>query len=174
MKYFTFLVLIVFTSCFKGSGNNSDRPAFSRFQSVGQRVQTSLDQINLRENYYNDIFYLNYTAALFPPQGSGIQATNSLVHKGSYLLVTYNTAKDTIRGGVDLISLNEMNLLDTKIFDDMEFSEIVEFNESLEDEPEKVNTDPYGDGWMIKVKFSDASQLEGLMSADDYKTLINA
>lgn len=52
--------------------------------------------------------------------------------------------------------------------------EIVEFNETLEDEPEKVNTDPYGEGWMIKVKFSDASQLEGLMSSDDYKALINA
>ena len=52
--------------------------------------------------------------------------------------------------------------------------EIIEFNESLEDEPEKVNSDPYGDGWMIKVKFSDASQLEGLMSADDYKALIGA
>ena len=52
--------------------------------------------------------------------------------------------------------------------------EIVEFNETLEDKPEKVNSDPYGEGWMIKVKFSDASQLEGLMSADDYKALINA
>ena len=52
--------------------------------------------------------------------------------------------------------------------------EIIEFNETLEDEPEKVNTDPYGDGWMIKVKCSDVSQIDGLMSADDYKTLIGA
>jgi len=52
--------------------------------------------------------------------------------------------------------------------------EIVEFNESLEDEPEKVNTDPYGDGWMIKLKFSDASQLDNLLSADAYKELIGA
>lgn len=50
--------------------------------------------------------------------------------------------------------------------------EIIEFNESLEDEPEKVNTDPYGDGWMIKVKCSDISQLDDLLSADDYKNLI--
>ena len=49
---------------------------------------------------------------------------------------------------------------------------IIEFNESLEDEPEKVNSDPYGDGWMIKVKCSDVSQLEDLLSADDYKALI--
>jgi len=52
--------------------------------------------------------------------------------------------------------------------------EIIEFNESLEDEPEKVNSDPYGDGWMIKVKCSDVSQLDDLLSADDYKALISA
>ena len=52
--------------------------------------------------------------------------------------------------------------------------EIIGFNESLEDEPEKVNTDPYGDGWMIKVKCSDTSQLDSLLSADDYKALIGA
>ncbi|MFK7812236.1 MAG: glycine cleavage system protein GcvH [Maribacter sp.] len=50
--------------------------------------------------------------------------------------------------------------------------EIVEFNESLEDEPEKVNTDPYGEGWMIKIKMSDASQFEDLLSDADYKALI--
>jgi len=52
--------------------------------------------------------------------------------------------------------------------------EIVEFNEALEDEPEKVNTDPYGEGWMIKIKFSDASEVEDLLSAEDYKALIGA
>ena len=52
--------------------------------------------------------------------------------------------------------------------------EIIEFNEALEDEPESVNSDPYGAGWMVKVKYSDASQLEGLLSADDYKELIGA
>ena len=52
--------------------------------------------------------------------------------------------------------------------------EIIAFNESLEDEPEKVNSDPYGEGWMIKVKCSDLSQAENLLSADDYKELIGA
>jgi glycine cleavage system H protein len=50
--------------------------------------------------------------------------------------------------------------------------EIVEFNESLEDEPEKVNTDPYGAGWMVKIKFSDASQLDDLLSDVAYKEII--
>ncbi len=52
--------------------------------------------------------------------------------------------------------------------------EIVEFNEGLEDEPEAVNSDPYGNGWMIKVKFSDASQINDLLSAEGYKELIGA
>ncbi|MFV0540330.1 MAG: glycine cleavage system protein GcvH [Aestuariibaculum sp.] len=52
--------------------------------------------------------------------------------------------------------------------------QIIEFNELLEDEPEKVNSDPYGDGWMIKVKCSDLSQVEALMSAEDYKNLVGA
>jgi glycine cleavage system H protein len=50
--------------------------------------------------------------------------------------------------------------------------EIVEFNEALEDEPEKVNSDPYGDGWMVKIKFSDASELEDLLSDAAYKEII--
>lgn len=52
--------------------------------------------------------------------------------------------------------------------------EIIEFNEILEDEPEKVNSDPYGDGWMIKLKCSDLSQADKLLSSDDYKKLIGA
>lgn len=52
--------------------------------------------------------------------------------------------------------------------------EIIEFNTLLEDEPEKVNSDPYGDGWMIKLKISDPSQIDALLSADAYKALIGA
>lgn len=52
--------------------------------------------------------------------------------------------------------------------------EIVEFNDALESNPELVNTDPYGEGWMIKVKVSNASDVNELLSSDDYKTLIGA
>lgn len=52
--------------------------------------------------------------------------------------------------------------------------EIIAFNESLEDEPEKVNTDPYGDGWIIKVKISDSSEVEGLLNDTEYKELVGA
>ena len=46
------------------------------------------------------------------------------------------------------------------------------FNEKLETSPEVVNEDPYGEGWMIRVKISDVAQFDELLSADDYKNLI--
>ena len=51
--------------------------------------------------------------------------------------------------------------------------EIVEVNDALDDTPETVNEDPYGEGWMIKVKLADTSGLDGLMSSEDYEAFIN-
>ena len=50
--------------------------------------------------------------------------------------------------------------------------EIIEFNESLESNPELVNSDPYGEGWIVKVKFSDKSQYDNLLDSAAYKELI--
>ena len=52
--------------------------------------------------------------------------------------------------------------------------EIIEFNDSLESDPEKVNTDPYGDGWMVKVKIANPAEIEELLSDASYKELIGA
>ncbi|MDG1014966.1 MAG: glycine cleavage system protein GcvH [Flavobacteriaceae bacterium] len=52
--------------------------------------------------------------------------------------------------------------------------EIIEFNESLEQVPEKVNEDPYGEGWMIKIRVTDSRELDSLLNADNYKSLIGA
>ena len=52
--------------------------------------------------------------------------------------------------------------------------EIVEFNDSLETEPEKVNSDPYGDGWMIKLRMTNTEELEQLLDDEDYKKIIGA
>ena len=52
--------------------------------------------------------------------------------------------------------------------------EVIEFNEKLEDDPELVNTDPYGEGWMIKVSISDASEIDSLLDAGAYKEVIGA
>tara|TARA_B100001057_G_scaffold282098_1_gene282431 strand:- start:785 stop:1165 length:381 start_codon:yes stop_codon:yes gene_type:complete len=50
--------------------------------------------------------------------------------------------------------------------------EVIEFNEILEDEPELVNTDPYGKGWMIKVSIYDNSQIGDLLDAETYQKII--
>ncbi|AXB56502.1 MULTISPECIES: glycine cleavage system protein GcvH [Flavobacterium] len=52
--------------------------------------------------------------------------------------------------------------------------EIIAFNEDLESAPETVNSDPYGAGWMIKIKIADASEIDSLLSDEAYKTLIGA
>jgi glycine cleavage system H protein len=50
--------------------------------------------------------------------------------------------------------------------------EIVEVNEGLSDSPEKVNSDPYGEGWMVKVRLSDQAELDQLMDVNQYKELL--
>lgn len=51
--------------------------------------------------------------------------------------------------------------------------EVLEFNENLEDNPELINSDPYGEGWIIKVSISDFSELEDLLSSEDYQNLVS-
>lgn len=50
--------------------------------------------------------------------------------------------------------------------------EVLAFNEKLEDEPQLINSDPYGEGWIIKISASDVSELNSLLSADSYKELV--
>jgi glycine cleavage system H protein len=52
--------------------------------------------------------------------------------------------------------------------------EVVEVNEALADAPEKINEDPYGEGWLVRVKLSDSGEAEGLLSAADYRNLLDS
>lgn len=52
--------------------------------------------------------------------------------------------------------------------------EVVEVNEALTEKPELVNTDSYGDGWMIKIRMSDATEVDELMAADEYAEYVEA
>ncbi|MDB4028484.1 glycine cleavage system protein GcvH [Flavobacteriaceae bacterium] len=52
--------------------------------------------------------------------------------------------------------------------------EIIAFNDTLESEPEKVNNDPYGEGWMIKIKISNPEEIENLLDETGYKELVGA
>ena len=52
--------------------------------------------------------------------------------------------------------------------------EIIAFNDALESDPEKVNSDPYGEGWMIKIKVNNTNDFNDLLSSEDYGALIGA
>ena len=52
--------------------------------------------------------------------------------------------------------------------------EVLEMNPALEDSPELINQDPYGQGWIVKIKISNPDQLNGLLTAEQYKQMINA
>jgi glycine cleavage system H protein len=51
--------------------------------------------------------------------------------------------------------------------------EVLEFNTKLEDEPELINTDSYGDGWVVKISIADASELDNLLDSASYKVMVN-
>ena len=53
-------------------------------------------------------------------------------------------------------------------------AKVLEFNKKLDTNPELVNQDPYGDGWMVKIELSDLSQVDGLLSAADYAASVGA
>ena len=50
--------------------------------------------------------------------------------------------------------------------------EVIEINEGLQDNPEVINSDPYGEGWMVKIKLADVADFEGLMTAEAYAELV--
>lgn len=90
---------------------------------------------------------------------------------GDIVYVEVETAGDTLEAGEVFGTVEAV-----KVVSDLYLplsGEIVEFNEGVEDEPEVVNSDPYGEGWIIKVKCSDISEIDELLSAEDYKALIS-
>lgn len=89
---------------------------------------------------------------------------------GDIVYVDVDTLDDTVEEG-DVFGSVEAVKTVSDLFMPLT-GEVIEFNEALEDEPELVNTDPYGKGWMIKLEISDASQIENLLDAEAYKAVI--
>ena len=81
--------------------------------------------------------------------------------------VGQQVAKDAVFGTVEAVKTVSDLFLPVA-------GEILSVNESLDTDPEKVNTDPYGEGWMVKIKVSDVKEYEALLSAEQYKELIGA
>lgn len=89
---------------------------------------------------------------------------------GDIVYVDVDTLDDTVEEG-DVFGSVEAVKTVSDLFMPLS-GEVAEFNEALEDAPELVNSDPYGAGWMIKITISDDSQIEALLDAAAYKTLI--
>lgn len=89
---------------------------------------------------------------------------------GDVVFVEIETQGETMDSGETLGTIEAVKTV-SDIFMPVS-GEITEVNEKLEEKPEIVNSDPYGEGWMVKIKMSDASEADNLMSADDYKELI--
>lgn len=89
---------------------------------------------------------------------------------GEIVFVDVNTVGETVGmnevfGSIEAVkTVSDLNMPVT--------AEVLEFNEVLNDQPELVNNDPYGEGWMIKVKVADAAELDKLMDAAAYEAFI--
>ena len=91
-------------------------------------------------------------------------------HLGDIVFVEVETEGDNLEAGDTFGSIEAV-----KTVSDLYMpvsGEVLEFNSELEDQPDLVNKDPYGKGWIIKVKIEDEAQLDGLLSADAYKASI--
>ena len=89
---------------------------------------------------------------------------------GDIVFVECETVGDALEAGETFGTIE-----DVKTVSDLYLpvaGEVLEFNEELEGEPELVNKDPYGKGWIVKIKISDETELDGLLNADAYKAII--
>lgn len=89
---------------------------------------------------------------------------------GDIVYVDVDTLDDTVGEG-DVFGSVEAVKTVSDLFMPLS-GEVIAFNETLEDAPELVNTDPYGKGWMIKIEISDNSQIEKLLNAEAYHKLV--
>ena len=89
---------------------------------------------------------------------------------GDIVYVDVDTLDDTLAEG-DVFGSVEAVKTVSDLFMPLT-GEVIEFNDALEDDPELVNSDPYNKGWMIKIKFTDNSQLEDLLDAAAYESLV--
>ena len=89
---------------------------------------------------------------------------------GEIVFVDINTEGETVNqddvfGSVEAVkTVSDLNMPVT--------GEVLEVNETINDQPELVNNDPYGDGWMIKISVADPAELDKLLDADAYQALI--
>ena len=122
-----------------------------------------------RENYYarsHEYVHLDGDVALI---GISNYAQKEL---GDVVFVELPQAGSTVEVGDELGSIESVKAV-SELFVPVS-GEVIEVNDHLTEKPDLVNTDPYGDGWMVKIRMNDMSELEQLMSAEDYDDYIKS
>ncbi|MFN2238982.1 MAG: glycine cleavage system protein GcvH [Thermoanaerobaculia bacterium] len=122
-----------------------------------------------RENYYarsHEYVHLDGDVALI---GISNYAQKEL---GDVVFVELPQAGSTVEVGDELGSIESVKAV-SELFVPVS-GEVIEVNDHLTEKPDLVNSDPYGDGWMVKIRMTDKSELEQLMSAEDYDDYIKS
>ena len=144
---------------------------------VFDRSQEKINFVNLKQNYMNIPQELKYTKDHEWVKIDGNVATIGVTdfaqgELGDIVYVEVETVGETMEQEEVFGTVEAVKTV-SDLFSPLS-GEILEFNETLEDTPEKVNTDPYGEGWMIKIKLSKPEEVEHLMDEAAYKELIGA
>jgi len=126
--------------------------------------------MNIPENLY----YTNDHEWIKVEGNTGwIGVTDFAQHQlGDIVFVDVATVGETIAEGETFGTIEAVKTV-SDMFMPIE-SEVVEFNEALNNEPELINKDPYGDGWIVKVTIADISKLAALLTYEQYKALVEA
>ncbi len=90
---------------------------------------------------------------------------------GDIVYVDIDTVDDDLNGGDDVFGSVEAVKTVSDLFLPIA-GKVTQFNSDLEDQPELLNTDPYGDGWIIKLEVADGADLSELLSAEEYQAII--
>lgn len=91
---------------------------------------------------------------------------------GDVVFVELPTVGTQLDAGDELGSIESVKAV-SELFTPVS-GEVIEVNERLRDNPELVNTDPYGDGWMVRIRMTDGSEVDELMNAEEYEEYIEA
>ncbi|WP_414828197.1 glycine cleavage system protein GcvH [Alteromonas sp. H39] len=108
------------------------------------------------------------------PEGDGVYTVGISEHAqdllGDMVFVELPDVGDEVSAGDD-VAVAESVKAASDVYTPIT-GEVIAVNEELEDSPELVNSDPYGDGWMFKIKASDASEFEALLDAEGYENTL--
>jgi len=126
--------------------------------------------MNIPENLY----YTNDHEWVKVEGNTGIVGVSDFAQHqlGDIVFVDVATVGDTLAEGDTFGTIEAVKTV-SDLFMPVD-SEVIEFNEALNDEPELINKDPYGAGWIVKVTITDISKLSALLSAEQYKALVEA